>query len=133
NPSGNGWKSMDLNDSVYARAPNSDHFTEPLTRMDKNWNVIPGMADKWTVDSTGKVWTFTLHPGVQWSDGTPVTADDYVASFRYAADPKHAWDFAWYFSGVIKNFTDINKGKVPVDQLGMKTGANKNELMIETE
>ena len=38
----------------------------------------------------------------------------------YAADPKHAWDFTWFFGGVIKNWDDAVAGKTPVDQLGVK-------------
>ena len=46
-----------------------------------------------------------------WSNGDEVTADDYVASFRYAADPKHAWDFSWFYDGIIKNYGDGHPGR----------------------
>ena len=82
-------------------------------RLDKNFEIVPGAATKWSVDSTGLVWTFNLDPNLIWSDDTPVTADDYVATFRYGADPKHAWDFTWFFGGVIKNWDDAVAGKVP--------------------
>jgi len=67
-----------------------------------------------------------------WSDDTPVTADDYVATFRYAADPKHAWDFTWFFGGVIKNWDDVVAGKTPVDQLGVKA-VDAHTLQFETQ
>ena len=76
---------------------------------------MPGAATEWSADSTGLVWTFKLDPNLMWSDDTPVTADDYVATFQYGADPKHAWDFTWFFSGVIKNWDDAVAGKVPLD------------------
>ena len=60
-----------------------------------------------------------------------MTADDYVATFRYAADPKHAWDFTWFFGGVIKNWDDVVAGKMPVDQLGVKA-ADAHTLRFET-
>ena len=67
-----------------------------------------------------------------WIDDTPVTADDYVATFRYAADPKHAWDFTWFFGGVIKNWEDAVAGKMPVDQLGVKA-VDAHTLQFETQ
>ena len=42
-----------------------------------------------------------------------MTAEDYVATFQYSADPKHAWDFTWYWQGVIKNYDEAVKAKVP--------------------
>ena len=67
-----------------------------------------------------------------WSDDTPVTADDYVATFRYGADPKHAWDFSWFFGGVIKNWDEAVKGTVPVDQLGV-TAVDAHTLQFTTQ
>jgi len=70
------------------------------------------------------VWTFNIDPNLIWSDDTPVTADDWVTTFRYGADPKHAWDFAWFFNGVIKNWDESVKGTVPVDQLDLALRAS---------
>jgi ABC-type oligopeptide transport system substrate-binding subunit len=115
--------SMDFMESVYKRGNagvGSDLMTEPLVRIDKNFDIKPGAAQSWSADSTGTVWTFKLDPNLIWSDDTPLTADDYVATFQYAADPKHAWDFAWFYQGVIKNWDDVVAGKMPVDQVGVK-------------
>jgi ABC-type oligopeptide transport system substrate-binding subunit len=94
-------------------------MTEPLVRINKNFEIVPAAAQSWSADPTGTIWTFKLDPNLMWSDDTPVTADDYVATFRYGADPQHAWDFAWFYQGVIKNWDDVVAGKVPVDQLGV--------------
>ncbi len=124
---------VDFFESVYKRGgATSDVLSDPLVRLDKNFKVQPGAATKWEVDSTGLVWTFNLDPKLMWSDDTPVTADDYVATFRYGADPKHAWDFTWFFQGVIKNWTEAVAGKVPLDQLGMKA-VDSNTLQVTTE
>jgi len=61
-----------------------------------------------------------------------VTADDFVATFRYGADPKHAWDFAWFFNGVIANWDETVAGKVPLDQLGVKA-VDAHTLQITTK
>ena len=124
---------LDFWESVYKRGgARSDLFTEPLVRINKDFGIVPAAATEWSVDSTGKVWTFKLDPNLMWSDDTPVTADDYVATFRYGADPKHAWDFTWFFNGIIKNWDDAVAGKVALDQIGVKA-VDAHTLQIETQ
>jgi ABC-type transport system substrate-binding protein len=107
---------------------------DTIVRLDKNFQVQPAAALTWSSDETGKVWTFNLDPNLIWSDGTPLTANDYVATFQYAADPKHAWDFAWYYSapGALKNWDKVVAGELPVDQLGV-TAKDDHTLVIESE
>src|SRR4029079_14066471 len=124
---------IDFFESVYKRGGSvADILSDPLVRLDKNFKIHPGAATKWEVDKTGLVWTFHLDPNLIWTDDTPVTADDYVATFRYGADPKHAWDFTWFFGGVIKNWDDVVAGKMPVDQLGVKA-ADAHTLQFATQ
>src|SRR3954468_17164895 len=123
---------IDFYESVYKRGGSvTDILSDSLVRLDKNFKVQPGAATKWEVDSTGLLWSFHLDPNLMWSDDTPVTADDYVATFRYGADPKHAWDFTWFFGGVIKNWDEAVAGKVPLDQLGV-TAADAHTLQVTT-
>src|SRR5712691_424412 len=124
---------LDFYESVYKRAGAvSDLMTEPLVRLNKNFEIVPAAATKWSVDSSSLAWTFTLDPNLMWSDDTPLMADDYVATFRYGADPKHAWDFTWFFGGVIKNWDDVVAGKQPLDTLGVKA-VEPHTLQIETQ
>jgi ABC-type oligopeptide transport system substrate-binding subunit len=123
---------LDFYESVYKRGGFADMQSDSLVRLDKNFKTQPGAALKWAVDSSGLVWSFNLDPNLMWSDDTPVTADDYVATFQYGADPKHAWDFTWYFGGVIKNWNEAVAGKVPLDQLGVKA-ADAHTLQFTTE
>jgi ABC-type transport system substrate-binding protein len=124
---------IDFYESVYKRGGAvADILSDPLVRLNKNFEIVPGAATSWSVDSGGLIWTFKLDPNLMWSDDTPVTADDYVATFRYAADPKHAWDFTWFFGGVIKNWDDVVAGKKPLEELGVKA-ADANTLQIETQ
>ncbi len=107
--------------SVYQRADAiSDVLSESLVRLDKNFAVLPGAATDWSSDESGLVWTFNLDPNLMWNDGTPVTAADYVATFQYAADPEHAWDFTWYFEPVIANFGAAVRGEVPTSDIGVR-------------
>jgi ABC-type oligopeptide transport system substrate-binding subunit len=126
---------FDFMESVYKRGTpgvGSDLMTEPLVRLNKNFEIVPAGAQSWSSDTSGTVWTFKLDPNLIWSDDTPVTADDYVATFQYAADPQHAWDFAWFYGGVIKNWNDVVAGKVPVDQLGV-TAIDPHTFQVTTE
>jgi len=129
---GLGWKSMDFNEMVYARAPLSDLFSEPLVRISNDYENLSGTASKWEVSKDGKTWTFYIDKGLMWSDGNELTAEDYIATFRYTADPKHSWDFVWYWDGVIKNYTEVAKGKVPSSELGVRVGGDKYQFVVET-
>ena len=87
-----------------------------LMTMDEHARPIPGMAESWTTSPDGLTWTFKLREA-QWSDGTPVTADDFVFAWRRILDPKTASTYS-YFIYVIKNAEAINGGKLPPEALG---------------
>ncbi len=106
--------------SVYQRYCGLDNaFTLSLVDLDKDFNVIPMAADSWEASADGLTWTFHIQPGLMWNDGTPVTAHDWVATYRYSANPESAWDFAWFYAGVIKNWDEIIAGELPVEELGV--------------
>ena len=115
-----GWKNfitIDFFQNVYDRADAlTDLLSDPLVRLDKNFKVHPAAATEWSVDDSGLVWTFKLDPNLMWNDGTPVTADDYVATFQYGADPNMPGTSTGTITGVIKNWTQAVAGEVPVDR-----------------
>ncbi|NTW02025.1 MAG: peptide ABC transporter substrate-binding protein, partial [Oscillochloris sp.] len=118
------YTTIDFMESVYNRGgitSLNDLVADPLVRLNKDFEVLPGSALTWSSNPEGTIWTFELDPNLIWSDGTALTADDYVGTFRYAADPKHAWDFAWYFSapGAIKGWDDAIAGTISTDQIGV--------------
>ncbi len=59
-----------------------------LTTENAKAETIPGAAESWTVSDDGKVYTFKLRADGKWSDGTPVTADDFVFSWRRLVDAR---------------------------------------------
>src|SRR3972149_1960926 len=61
---------------------------EGLTRLDNNGNAIPGVAERWSVSADGKTYTLSLRRTARWSNGDPVTAQDFVYSYRRALDGK---------------------------------------------
>ncbi|MDR3084045.1 MAG: ABC transporter substrate-binding protein, partial [Streptomyces sp.] len=130
---GASYKAMDFYETVYSRAPLADMFNLGLTRLDQNFNLQPAMATSWSQSSDGLSWSFKIRPGMMWSDGRELTAADWVETMRYSADPKHAWDFTWYWSGVIKNYTEATKGTMPIESIGVNQGADKYTVVFETE
>jgi ABC-type transport system substrate-binding protein len=128
-------KTPDFYESVYERLSEAiyDILSEPLVRLNRDFEIIPGGALEWSSNEEGTVWTFSLDPNLMWSDGNPVTANDWVATFRYGADPAHAWDFTWYFQGILKGWDEAIAGEIPLEELGVRQGADEHELIIETQ
>jgi oligopeptide transport system substrate-binding protein len=61
---------------------------EGLYNQDAEGNIVPGVALSHEVSEDGIVYTFTLRPEAKWSNGEPVTANDFVYAWRRAADPR---------------------------------------------
>ena len=78
----------------------------------------PGIALSWTTAPDGLSWTFKLRESA-WSDGAPLTADDFVFAWRRVLDPTVAGPYA-YFLYILKNATAVNAGKMPLTALGVK-------------
>lgn len=90
---------------------------EGLTRIDRDGAPAPAAAASWTVSEDGLVYTFKLHPGLQWSNGDPLVAGDFVAGMRRLVDPATASQYAQVID-VVVNALDIVAGKKPPDSLG---------------
>ncbi|NLR96801.1 peptide ABC transporter substrate-binding protein [Rhizobium sp. P38BS-XIX] len=105
---------------------------EGLVTEDPKDNPIPGQAASWTVSPDQKVYTFKLRDGIKWSDGQPVTAQDFVFAFQRLMDPKTAAQYA-YLQYTIKNAEKINKGEIKdLTQLGVKAIDDKTlEITLE--
>lgn len=92
---------------------------EGLTNQDAQGNIVPGVAESWS-SSDNKTWIFTLRGNAKWSNGEPVTAQDFVYSWQRLVEPKNSSPFAW-FAGLagISNAGAITKGEMPADRLGV--------------
>lgn len=101
-----------------------------LTTDDADGKPVPGMAESWEVDDTGTVWTFKLGD-YTWSDGTPVTAEDFVFAFRRIQDPTVASQYAsmlW----LVKNAEKVNNGDLPPEEMGVRAIDEKTfEITLE--
>jgi ABC-type transport system substrate-binding protein len=127
---------IDFMVSVYNGGGNAlrDLLSDALIRLDRNFVPQPGAALSWSSNEDATVWTFELDPNLMWNDGTPVTADDYVATFQFSGSPEAAWDFAWYYSapGALKNWDKALAGEVPPTDIGVRADG-PNRVIFETE
>ena len=92
---------------------------EGLYRLGKNSKVENALATKTTTSKDGKIWTFTLRKDDKWSNGDPVTAKDFVYSWRRTVTPSTGSQYSYLFSG-IENADAIVAGKKKPNTLGVK-------------
>ncbi|KFX22285.1 oligopeptide ABC transporter substrate-binding protein OppA [Pectobacterium betavasculorum] len=98
----------------------SRDLLEGLVIADVNGKTSPGVAESWD-NKDFKVWTFHLRKDAKWSNGEPVTAQDFVYSWQRLADPKTASPYASYLQyGHLLNIDDIIAGKKSPETLGVK-------------
>jgi oligopeptide transport system substrate-binding protein len=69
-------------------------FEGLVTEDPGDLHPVPGVAERWEVSADGTTYTFFLRADARWSDGSPVTADDFVASFRRILTPSLGADYA---------------------------------------
>ena len=92
---------------------------EGLTSTDHQGNVVAGAAESWKqVDAT--TWVFKLRRNAAWSNGQPVTADDFIYAWRRYMDPKTASLSASVYAAYFQNGMDVVKGGKPLADLGAK-------------
>jgi len=120
---GNGAELQSLDPHKIEGVPESNanrDVLEGLIISDVQGHPIPGVAESWD-NKDGKVWTFHLRKDAKWSNGEPLTAQDFVYSWQRLADPKTASPYASYLQyGHLLNVDDIISGKKKPDQLGVK-------------
>ncbi|GAB6687533.1 peptide ABC transporter substrate-binding protein [Bacillus cereus] len=103
---------------------------EGLYTLGEDNKSIPGVAQSYDVSEDKKTYTFHLRES-EWSNGTPVTAADFVFSWKRAVNPDTAAEYAFLFFD-IKNAKKINSKELPIDQLGVKAIDDKTlEVQLE--
>lgn len=93
---------------------------EGLTTQDKTGKTIPGIATRWEVNDDNTVYTFHLRPS-RWSNGKPLTAQDFVYSWQRLINPETASPYAWFAAipGIV-NSKAIMNGQADPATLGVK-------------
>lgn len=92
---------------------------EGLVTADAQGRVIPGAAQSWTISDDRLIYTFKLRPDGKWSDGTKVTASDFVFSWRRLVSPATRSRYA-FFLWPVKNAEAVSKGDMPASAMGVE-------------
>src|SRR5690625_4775381 len=94
---------------------------EGLYILDENDTPVPAIADgEPEVREDGKEYTIKLREDAEWSNGDPVTANDFVYSWKRAIDPDTGSEYAYMFSGIIENATEIMEGDKDPEELSVE-------------
>lgn len=94
---------------------------EGLLNQNAEGELVPGVATEWSPNEDNTEWTFTLRDNAMWSDGTPVTAGDFVYAWKRLVDPELASPYAWFGELMsIQNAGAIIAGEMDPDELGVE-------------
>lgn len=112
-----------------------NNVLEPLTRLEEDENqnnfIAAAGAESWESNDDGSVWTFKIRDNM-WSDGVPVTAQDYEYGIKRSLNQETASPYAFLLMP-IKNAAKVNSGELPVDELGVKALDEKTlEITLES-
>ena len=116
-------------ESLYNRAFEHNGYGETLTTLDYDLNVQGVGAESWAVSDDGLAWDFKLREGLTFSDGRPVTAQDWVYTLRRSLVNKY--DFGWFYFD-IKNASKVAEGQATPEELGIEA-VDDYTLRISTE
>ena len=105
------------------------NISEGLVRIGLDDAPEPGCAESWEVSEDGLSWTFHLREGLKWSDGKPLTAEDFRCGFQRVFNPENACPFA-YVGYFIKNGEECFKGTAKLEELGV-TAVDERTLRLD--
>lgn len=95
-------------------------LSEGLTKMNiKTKQPEPGLAEKYEVSEDGLTWTFHLRDNIKWSNGDPITANDFKFAWLRALDPKTASQYSFILYP-IKNAEKYNSGEISENEVGIE-------------
>ena len=97
---------------------------EGLTEATSDGGVIPGTAESWEIDPTGTEYTFKLRADARWSNGAPVTAQQFVEAWRRAVNPKNGSPEADNLRSIV-GASAILAGKAPLETLGVSAPSQR--------
>lgn len=88
------------------------HAFEGLLKFNERNEIIPGCAEEWKHSEDGLTWTFLLREGLKWSDGTDLTAKDFVYSWQRVANAETASPYGYDLLNTVVGFDKASKGAV---------------------
>lgn len=97
-----------------------------LTQYAADGSIQPDLAESWDLSADGLTYTFHLRDGIKWSNGTPVTAADFVYGWQRLDDPATASEYAFLLDTIhVVNAADVFSGTMPVSSLGVEAPNEK--------
>jgi oligopeptide transport system substrate-binding protein len=101
-------------------------LSEGLVTIGPSGEALPGQAESWTVSDDGLTYRFTLRPNLAWSNGAPLTAEDFAWSWRRTVDPKTGSKYAFPFFPILNaeqilNGTEPDPAKLGVTAIDART------------
>ena len=107
-------------------------YTDGLMQMDAEGQAVEALAESYEVSEDGCTYTFHIREDAVWSNGDPVTANDFVFAWQRAADPATASEYSYMMSdiGQIKNAAEIIAGEMDKSELGV-TAVDEKTLQVE--
>ncbi len=110
---------LDISRDIYGSGVAINWGGEPLLRRDINQNLVPAMAESWSMGKNAEYWDFVIRANARWSDGVPITADDWVFTFRHLASPKLDNPWTWFYYD-IKGIQAYKEGKAGAEGIGVE-------------
>ena len=107
------------------------HTFECLLTVDQEGKLAPGQAESWETSEDGLTWTFHLRDGLKWSDGSALTANDFVYSWRRVCDPMVAAPYAETVLGMVEGYADAIGGNL--EALGVEAPDDKTLVVHLTQ
>ena len=92
-----------------------------MTEDPRDLHPVPGLAKSWEISPDGLVYTFHLRDNLQWSDGSAITTDDFLLSWKRMISPRLASEYAYLLFNYVKGAkayydgatTDFSHGGIP--------------------
>lgn len=94
---------------------------EGLTNLGSDGEAVPGLAESWDISEDGLVYTFHIREDAYWSNGTQITAHDFVYGWQRLSNPETASEYAYVLETLhVLNAAECNAGELDVSELGVE-------------
>ena len=100
-----------------------NQYFEGLFRLDEQNKAQPAGVNDYEVSDDGLTYTFNLRENAKWSNGDPVTANDYVYAWKKMVDPEYEAPYAYMCASIV-NGEDITNGNLDVEELGVEAASD---------
>lgn len=131
----NGAEPETLDPAIVTGQPESrvvNALFEGLCAYDENGHAVPGVAERWEISPDGRVYTFYLRADAKWSDGSTLTAGDFIASWKRTLTPETGSQYNYQLYP-IKNAEAFAEGRITdFSEVGVRS-VNERTLVVELE